>query len=544
MQAKINFHAPNNHERAFNTYGYSRHDAWKQTNQAHNLNNQFNRYSAQNFHDYFETQEYSEQKILQERNLYMSDEFVKYAQTYQSYSNEIQKLYNELKSLNAFQKAYRIAKGTYYSGLQKRIRFLYNKLNQHKDLQQINKSTDSLISKTTYQKYTPYLAQANEKRFQIINDNNVSKTHRIYNLSNSVDQLLKKYGHETSFFTQCVGSELQHTLHQESLDILHHINCLPFNSLLHDHQETLVNLTASIADYNHAGLIDKSMNIADLCWTLLDYSQAIAEGVIFGVNCAIEDIITNPLEVTASLVIGKHVLAFQLSKVLYNVAEIGITATVNFDKAQKKWNDYIEPLSTVIDGINNKEITVRDAIKNGTALAVNYKIQSKLLGTLGKFYTSIKQKSINFVKNNSLLTPQQYFATPEGLLLKATAQSTKLKQYTASSLKNSIDGKIHKRKSIKRLIKQEGLPTRGKLRYVPPKKLHSYDRLPFARLSNGKTGFLDRFGNIWAQGDSRTQGEKFEWDVQLSRQGIQQVGWMTKNNTHLNVSLNGRVTHK
>ena len=38
--------------------------------------------------------------------------------------------------------------------------------------------------------------------------------------------------------------------------------------------------------------------------------------------------------------------------------------------------------------------------------------------------------------------------------------------------------------------------------------------------------------------------QPFEWDVQLSKQGIQQVGWMTRDNSHLNVSLDGRVTHK
>ena len=55
---------------------------------------------------------------------------------------------------------------------------------------------------------------------------------------------------------------------------------------------------------------------------------------------------------------------------------------------------------------------------------------------------------------------------------------------------------------------------------------------------------VDRFGNLWVQGESRTKGQAHEWDVQLSRQGIQQVGWMTRDNTHLNVSLDGRVTHK
>ena len=146
------------------------------------------------------------------------------------------------------------------------------------------------------------------------------------------------------------------------------------------------------------------------------------------------------------------------------------------------------------------------------------------------------------------MSPQEYLTTPEGLLFKATAQSNKLKQFgrinTASNLKNIVDNKVSKNKSIKRLIKQESLPTKGKLRYVPPKKLHSFNRLPYKKLPNGDIGFIDRFGNLWVQGPSRTKGQSHEWDVQLSRQGIQQVGWMTRDNSHLNVSLDGRVTHK
>lgn len=52
---------------------------------------------------------------------------------------------------------------------------------------------------------------------------------------------------------------------------------------------------------------------------------------------------------------------------------------------------------------------------------------------------------------------------------------------------------------------------------------------------NGRAGdFLDRFGNEWTKGLSRTKGEPFEWDVQLSPDG---------NQAHINVSLKGEVTH-
>lgn len=56
-------------------------------------------------------------------------------------------------------------------------------------------------------------------------------------------------------------------------------------------------------------------------------------------------------------------------------------------------------------------------------------------------------------------------------------------------------------------------------------------------------GYLDRFGNEWVKGPSRTVGQAYEWDVQLSRTGNAQIGWLSRDGRHVNVSLGGEVTH-
>jgi hypothetical protein len=542
--------------------------------------NQFNTYTANDFQKHFTAHGYTENQIVNQRCLYMFDEFVKFAQTYSSYKCTIQQLHAELKNLVWYQKAYYMTKGSYCVGLQKRIQFLYNQLSSIKTVQhnndipyisaaeykkyreQTTKNNYSLAAfhkqlpeyntlDLTYRTYAPSLSDAIEKRVEAYNSmSNIDVTYatNTYNLNNNVKQLLHKYGHDTAQFTQCFGTQLDHAIHHESLNILDRVGCLPPNSILYDHQEALVDFAITIVDYNHEGLTDKAMNVADLCWTLLDYGQAIAEGAALGAYSAVTDILNNPIEATLSIVASKPLLAYQLSKVLYNVADIGLTAVTDGDHAKDKWNNYTEPLNNIINAINKKEISLRDAIKGGTTFAVGLIVQSKLLGGLGKFYNTIKQKRITFAKNNPLLKPQEYLTTPEGLLFKTTTKSNTLKQSgqinAASSLKNNVENKLSKNKSIKGLIKQEGLPTKGKLRYVPPKKLHSFDRLPHEKLPGRKIGFIDRFGNLWVKGESRTKGQPYEWDVQLSKQGIQQVGWMTRDNSHLNVSLDGRVTHK
>jgi RHS repeat-associated protein len=85
-----------------------------------------------------------------------------------------------------------------------------------------------------------------------------------------------------------------------------------------------------------------------------------------------------------------------------------------------------------------------------------------------------------------------------------------------------------------------GLPQQGRIRYVPPK---GYDpRNPLPRGPNN--GYVDRFGNEWVKGPSRTAGEPVEWDVQLSPTGQAQLGWASRDGSHLNVSLEGRITHR
>lgn len=94
--------------------------------------------------------------------------------------------------------------------------------------------------------------------------------------------------------------------------------------------------------------------------------------------------------------------------------------------------------------------------------------------------------------------------------------------------------------TTKARLKTAQLPVEGKIRYVPREGYHP--SMPLPRGENG--GYIDRFGNEWIKGPSRTQGQSFEWDVQLSRTGSKRLGWASRDEEHLNVSLDGRITHR
>jgi hypothetical protein len=95
--------------------------------------------------------------------------------------------------------------------------------------------------------------------------------------------------------------------------------------------------------------------------------------------------------------------------------------------------------------------------------------------------------------------------------------------------------------SKKSILKDAQLPTSGRLRYVPPKNWRASQPLP----RGTQNGYIDRFGNEWVRGPSRTQGQAFEWDVQLSNTGKSKIGWLSRDpdQAHVNVSLDGEVTH-
>ena len=92
------------------------------------------------------------------------------------------------------------------------------------------------------------------------------------------------------------------------------------------------------------------------------------------------------------------------------------------------------------------------------------------------------------------------------------------------------------RTGLKGLLKDKGLPTRGKIRFVPEKKALNTG----IRVQDG--GFVDRFGNVWRRPRGQIVREP-HWDVQLSRTGRQDLGWASRSGNHVNVSLDGRIVH-
>src|SRR5581483_4384754 len=375
-------------------------------------------FSTQDFQQAF--QDISDiNEILNQYPLYAFKNFLEFARPFPEYEIHIILLYEKIKNDKTFRKqTASMPYFTYSFGLRHEKSgfhdFVATEAQRIISIQQqrkISKTQQTMYSMPqdgdVLAEYTalsnlgkdhpPCLSLALKKRVKAIKsmircDHALQYINKSYDLNDNVKQLLKKYGYDITCFTQSYGHHLRHTIHQESLDLLNRIDTLSSDSILYDHQEALVDFTVAMANYNHENETDKALHIGDFCWTLLDYGQAIAEGIVLGAYSAATDLLHNPLEASLNIIIGKQVLAYQLCKVLFNVADISITALISTDQAKNKWYKYTEPLNNIINHINEKNLSMRDLLKGGTAFIVGYKAQSTFFNGLGKFCNTIQQK--------------------------------------------------------------------------------------------------------------------------------------------------------
>ena len=273
-----------------------------------------------------------------------------------------------------------------------------------------------------------------------INHGQVVYTEQSYVLSSSATALIKHNGSNSAHYTTHYGNQLQQAIHQECIDGIERLAIIQPSTTIYPYQYEIATCFEAAREYNQEGLTSKAAAIVDFCWTLLDCGVAIAQGAVDGVIGAVKDIATHPLEAAVCAMAGNYVLAYQLSKVLCNLADIGITALVDRDQAAQKWDDYIAPITDLIETLNDKQITLHDALRGATHIAVQWKTQEKLLRGLSSICAIAKTQALEFAKNNPLKTPQEYMATPDGIVLQ--------------SIRSNQDVKISKTNTATKKLKQ------------------------------------------------------------------------------------------
>ena len=289
---------------------------------------------------------------------------------------------------------------------------------------------DQLAWYTWCADYYPTIAKlldARLKSLQASQQSGALYRNQDYMLTHEVSALLSDVESDAALFTACYGNQYQQTLHHEAIGVVEEVAQLSTTSVLYPHRAAIAHCAQAACLFNKDGQLHHAVTVLDFCWSLLSWgatvTQAVCEGAVAGVAGAIIDIYEHPVQATVSILIGSRVmLAYQLSKVVYTVADLGLTALIDYDAACTKWNTYLEPVQAVIDAVCAQQLSFKDAAKGITRCSVQIYAQAKLLNGLQHLYDGVKTQAVSYMRNNPTALPERYLTTPDGQLFKAVAE--------------------------------------------------------------------------------------------------------------------------
>lgn len=258
-----------------------------------------------------------------------------------------------------------------------------------------------------------------DKRIAVIDDmqkRGVIYEARLYKMQESVRDI---------FFTpdKFYGNQLQHVVHQDSITLIERILAAEKPSIVYTYREALIDFINAAHCYNEAGFTQKAFLINDFCRSVLDYGNAILEGAVQGFVGTTKDCIENPFQSELCVAADEYLLAYQLCRVVFNVAEIELIPLVNVEHDKQKWNDFLAPVSKIIETLRDKHYSLFDPAKDGASFSVHYFAQRRLSSGLGKFFETIKVNALDFIEKNPKISPKEYLAKQEGLIFKVALLS-------------------------------------------------------------------------------------------------------------------------
>lgn len=174
---------------------------------------------------------------------------------------------------------------------------------------------------------------------------------------------------------------IAHALYKEYVDILQTAAHIPtqHNEIILDAlgQASNIGLTA-----NQTGYIEHASQLADFCWTILDYTKAVGEGVYLGATNTLHTL-THPIETAKNALIGIGIITYALGKtidIINFVEEAAFLYTIDNDQFFLRYNAIIDQLETISTEANKyfSSTSTRNLVKQGTAFITEGILLSKI----------------------------------------------------------------------------------------------------------------------------------------------------------------------
>ncbi len=236
---------------------------------------------------------------------------------------------------------------------------------------------------------------------------------RSHKFSHAAKQKLRQYTNNTEKIQTCFGNQLQHDIHQEFVALANKLSECKQLSQLRD-LEKLTYQTISLGiEATQSALIPEAYTLADFCWTVLDCTQAVGEGVLQGTSNVI-DMALHPIEAIHDIAYGMAILTYAICRPAYDTIDISCTYLVDPQIAEEKWKASCQRVQTVCDAITNyfTENLTRDIIRDASALVTESLLLHYGTKNISTFFRATTRKATKYLKQPS---KQLTIATAEGV---------------------------------------------------------------------------------------------------------------------------------
>jgi hypothetical protein len=383
-------------------------------------------YSAAQLALYFFYHGYTEEEILSQNTLYMSDEFVKFAKTLPGYEDAIISLHKKLRKRSDIVKWLGSRFGTHCSGLTARIASLYRELQEQKQAEQatrqwrIEEQQRQPKVDNAYKQKLETVAQqptCNNLRVQALEITRCNPNNRV-SRSTSVDKTVlacaDQYGITQQDLTTGYMNAYEYQLHTEFVDQLAQLSDL-FDTYHLSKTENL--FFDAIGEGVALGIEANKRNepiiatcLADFGWEVLEIAKGIGEGVVLGAcNTAsfAKNIVCHPINTTCEIVQGFGTIICAVGKVVgISVQLSALCITGNTEQAYKEAQEMYEQTkflaqecATKIAAMSNREIAkqttafVTDWVLTGKALTLGHSICSRAKPLLAEVIKVLREES-------------------------------------------------------------------------------------------------------------------------------------------------------
>ena len=395
---------------------------------------------------YFTAKNWTEDEILSQRQLYISNAYIELVKNYAAYPAYIKKYYQKYLKYGVLRKCWSWMKGTYTSGMAHRFRELHQDLVREETAQQLRskqqevqrmyhgelkKIESELIANIPY-------TQARREAINATYKNDL-RTLRKISVAEDVQRSAKEYEIEKSALEQGLMNPYEYQLHTEFVEQLHAVTRLQSHSQWGEYHVFLdaVGYGVSLGiEANHDHDAVTATHWADYAWKALDIAQAVGEGIALGCY----NTIMMPIDLA---ILAGQAVTYPIIHPIesFNVLGQGVETIISefsYDSCQKLvkgfedlWNiDREEAWDTLLDQIDSTvtycceeldKVPLREKVKHTTALLTELILPAKFFKMGKKLCTSMRplvRAALEIVRDEQIVV--EIAGAGENILMKAS----------------------------------------------------------------------------------------------------------------------------